>query len=146
MDPRTDAEVFDMIHGAFGIGDYNPDDPTPWHRFRMVEISKIKAIRLKRRWSFADFATTARYCKRHRHRIEKTWDLLQHYGAARLESIDTARAQRDVRVEAAVNAEREAQQPDWEAWVARLELSAGSGRVALLEEWATTRQRTLSPP
>lgn len=143
--PTTDAEVFDLIHGAFGIGDYDPDDDRPWHKFRMVEISKIKAIRTKRRWTFDDFAMVARYCKSHRIRVLRAWDLLEHYSKARLEQRALARARPDERVEMAVAAERIAALPDSQEWISRLQLSAGKGREAVLEAWAEARERTFAP-
>lgn len=141
--PTSDAEVFDMLHSLFGLGDYNDDDDKPWHKYRMVEISKIKAIRLKRRWSFGDFAMVARYCHRHRIPIAKTWDLVPQFGHAKVELVADIRTRRDDRVTQAVAMERQLHAEGYEQWVAWLELSSGRGREELLEEWAEFRKRTL---
>lgn len=143
MEPSTPAEVFDMIHGLFGIGDYSEDDPDPWHRFRMVEISKIKAIQKKRRWTCAEFASAARYCHRHGITITKTWDLLPFHGQAAIEDIQNARLRKEAALQEAVALERSVGWDDSSEWANRLELSSGRGREELLEEWRETRQRAL---
>lgn len=143
MHPTTDTEVFEMLHGLFGIGDYNADDAKPWHKFRMVEVSKIKAIRTKRRWTFGDFAEVARYCSRQNIAIKRTFDLLAHHGAAMLEVSRNARQRREDVFQEAVDLELAAGLPDSLEWAERLQLAAGRHREELLEEWRQTRERTL---
>lgn len=141
--PTTDAEVFEMLHGLFGIGDYDEDDEKPWHKVRMVEIAKIKAIRTKRHWSFGEFAMVARYAHANGHRITKAWDLLQHHGPARLDEINNARLHREGRAQAAAALELQVGLPDSDEWAGRLVRATGRARDDLLEEWESTRKRTL---
>lgn len=143
MHPTSDAEVFDMLHGLFGIGDYDQDDDRPWHKFRMVEISKIKAIRVKRRWSFGDFGEVARYCSQHNLPIGKAWDLLPHLGAAILERQVNARLHREDAIQEAAALELASGRPDSVEWAERLQLAVGHHREELYEEWVRTRQRSL---
>jgi hypothetical protein len=143
MHPTSDAEVFEMLHGLFGIGDYNEDDPIPWHKARMVEIAKIKAIRTKRRWSFGDFAMVAVYCYHQSIRITKAWDLLQHHGKARLAQVNSDRLRRESRAQDAAALELQVGLPDSEEWAGRLSRATGRGREELLAEWESTRKRTL---
>lgn len=145
MQPETDAQLFDMLHGLFGFGDFEEDGSEPWHHFRMVEISKIKAIRKKRRWTIPDFVLVARHCADTGVRIDRVWDLLAHYAAAKAADVANARLRREERVREAIAAELASGLPDSAAWVQRLELSTGRGRLELLEEWESTRQRTLAP-
>ena len=53
--PKNDAQLFDMLHSLFGIGDFD-EDGVPWFRFRMTEIAKLKAIRKRRSITLADYA------------------------------------------------------------------------------------------
>lgn len=143
MHPTTDAEVFDMLHDMFGIGDYNEDDDRPWHKARMVEIAKIKAIRTKRRWSFGDFAMVARYCYTQSIPVRKAWDLLQHHGPARLAAVNNERLQREERVQEAVSLELRAGLADADDWAGRLARATGRGRDELFLEWESTRKPML---
>lgn len=147
VEPTSAPEVFDMIHGLFGIGDFDPDmDSDPWYRFRLTEIAKIKSIAKKRRWTWAEFAMVARYCSRHDIRVSRTWDLLAHWGPAKAEERTLDLQRREAEVRDAIATERASGLPDSEEWAVRLELSTGRGREELLEEWKAGRQRTLAPP
>ena len=64
------------MHGLFGIGDFDDSGPVPWFKFRMVEISKIRAIRKKRQLSFPALAMAARYCYRRHIPIKGVWELV----------------------------------------------------------------------
>jgi hypothetical protein len=143
MHPTTDGEVFQMLHGLFGIGDYDEDDKRPWHKFQTVEVIKIKAIRTKRRWSFGEFADVARYCATRGIPVTKAWDLLQYHAPAMLERANNARRQREAVFQDAVDLELAAGLPDSQEWADRLGLAVGHYREELLEEWVKTRQRTL---
>lgn len=143
MHPTSDAEVFEMLHGLFGIGDYNEDDPVPWYKVRTVEIARIKAIRTKRKWSFGDFAMVARYCHAQSVRITKAWDLLQYHGKARLEQVTNDRLSRESRAQEAAALELAVGLPDSQEWAGRLSRATGRGREELLAEWESTRKRTL---
>lgn len=139
-EPTSDAEVFDLLHGLFGIGDYAEDDPKPWHKMRMVEISKIKAIAKKRHLSYADFYMLATYCAGRGLPIARTWDLLQHYPAALRERSANARLRPDLvgqQIQAAIDLER--MRPDGVEWVGRLSRAEGTGRASLLADWKRER-------
>ena len=143
MNPTSDAEVYDMLRGLFGIGDWMEADSKPWHKARMVEIAKIKAIRTKRKWSFGDFAMVARWCFVNSVRITKAWDLLQYHGKAKLAQVNSDRLQREGRAQAAAALELEVGLPDSEEWAGRLSRATGRAREELLSEWESTRKRAL---
>lgn len=135
MEPQTDAELFDMLHGLFGIGDFDEDDERPWHRFRITEISKIKAMRTKRHISLADFALAARYAYRHRMKINNSWQLPPQILEARREAKATAVSDLSQEIQAAIDAESSSGRPDSEWWVERLMRAAGPYRREVLDEW-----------
>jgi hypothetical protein len=137
--PTNDAQLFDMLHGLFGIGDYADESKTPWHRVKITETSKIKAIRKRRNYSIEDFAMLARHCARRGAPIGRVWDLLKYWPEASREHRLWLRQEIDRRIEAAVAVERA--RPDAsEEWVDRLLLASGPGRELVLDEW--TRKRS----
>lgn len=140
MHPTTDTEVYEMLHAMFGIGDWEEGDVKPWHKVRMVEVAKIKAIRGKRHWTFGDFGMVARYCHVRGVRITKAWDLLAYHGPARLEEINNARLRREEGAQAAAAMELAAALPDSQDWAGRLTRASGKARDDLLHEWETTRR------
>lgn len=136
--PKTDADLFDLIHQLFGIGDWDADiDKQPWHKVRMTEIGKIKAIRRKRRFSVEDFAYLAQFCYRNRRRITKTFDLLEHWPDALRDRTLNARSRIDNEIQAAL--ELEQQREDGQEWVERFLLAQGAGRIAALNRWRHER-------
>lgn len=141
VEPQTDAELFDFIHSLFGIGDFTEDDKKPWHRFRMTEIAKIKAIRKKRRISIDELAAVARYAGARGYVVTSTFDLLKHFPDAMRERRRNTKTPLVLAVEAAIELEREYGDPEW---VDRLDRSSGAGRIDLLQEWRSTRERTLT--
>lgn len=138
-DPTTDAELFDLIHQSFGIGDYDADLPnvTPWHKVRVTEIAKIKAIRKKRNYSIAEMTMLVRYVHRRGYRITRTWDLLQYWYEARRDQVASARPAVEVEIDRALEIERA--RPDGQEWVDRFLLAQGSGREVALQRWRAER-------
>lgn len=137
-EPSTDAALFDLIHARFGVGDWSDDDERPWHKVRMTEISKINAIRNKRKLSISDLVLLVDYCHRHRRTICATFDLLQYWPDAVRERSANARSQLDLEIEQALELER--QKPDGDEWVERFLLARGPGRQPLLDRWKAERQ------
>lgn len=136
--PTNDAELFDLLHQLFGIGDWDADlDSKPWHKARIAEIGKIKQIRRKRRYSIEDFAYLAQFCYTHHRRITKTFDLLEHWPDALRERTRNARSRIDDEIQAAL--ELEQQRPDGQEWVERFMLAQGAGRIAALTRWKHER-------
>lgn len=142
MQPRTDAQLFDMLFGLFGIGDYTPGDERPWHRFRMVEISKIKALRRKRRITIDQLTLTARWCYRRRIHITSAFGLTEHIGEALRERTLATRHALDERMAAAADRARDLGEADW---AQRLLLAQGAYRQPLLDAWREHQQRLTSP-
>lgn len=137
-EPSTDAELYDLIHRLFGVGDWYENDATPWFKIRMTEIAKVKSIRKKRRLSISDVAMLADHCHRKRRRIRTTFDLLQYWPEAVRERSANERSQIERDIERALEIER--QRPDGQEWVDRLLLAQGGGRQVLLNRWKTERE------
>ena len=138
--PKTDAELFDLIHKLFGVGDWDADldgPQKPWHKVRMTEIGKIKAIRRKRHYSIEDFAYLAQFCYQQHRRITKTFDLLEHWPDALRARTLNARSRIDHEIQAAL--ELEQQREDGREWVERFLLAQGAGRIAALNRWKQER-------
>lgn len=140
MQPATDAQLYDYIHALFGVGDWMDADGRPWHKARMVEIAKIKAIRKKRRFSIADLVMLADHCYRRRRPIRQTFDLLQWWPDAVRERTANARSQVDIEIERALEIERA--RPDGGEWVDRFLLAQGGGRQIVLNRWKQERQES----
>lgn len=74
--PKTPAAMWDRLHEWFGIGTYDEAlSARPWHRERMVEISKLKALLKSRRASLAEVNIAAEYARRHHQPIQHTWQV-----------------------------------------------------------------------
>lgn len=130
----TDATVFDVLHRLFGAGDYN--GAGEWHRWRMKEISKIKAYRSRRNVDPFELVATAQWCRRHRIWIKAHWELYEYIPAAQ-------REEREREAEAAVSVleadiqkaiEAEIARPDG-TWLDRLVRAAGPARKEVYEAW-----------
>ena len=138
--PKNDAELFDLIHTYFGVGDWDADldgSVRPWHKVRMAEIAKLKAIRKKRRFTLPDFTMLVEFCHRQRLPVRTTFALLEHWPDAVRDRAANARSQLDVEVERALEIERH--RPDGAEWVERFLRAQGGGRVALLQRWREER-------
>lgn len=134
MTPTTDAELFDMLHGLFGLGDYVEGDDKPYHRFRMVEISKIKSMRKKRALGLDQLAATARYLYRRGGHVRNAYGLIEHMGPALRER---ALARQMEVGESMVAASAEARATGQDEWADRLLMAQGSYRQLVLEQWRT---------
>ena len=136
--PKNDAELFDMLHSLFGIGDWNED--MPWWRHRATEIAKIRAIRRRRQISIADFAMTARYCVRNREKITESWQLCGFIADAKREARKLAVPELSRQVSEAIASERALPGPDSATWIERLLLTRGPYRQVVLDQWRETRR------
>lgn len=137
-EPVTDADLFDLLHRYFGIGDYEwMLDEDPWHKVRMREVAKIKAIRRKRNLRVEDVALLADYCRRHRKRIGKAFDLLEWWPYAVRERTANERFRTDPELERALEIERA--RPDGTEWVDRLLRARGPGLRVALDRWTKER-------
>jgi hypothetical protein len=142
-EPTTDAQLFDLVHELFGIGDWDRDlDAKAWHQVRGAEIAKVKAIRKRYNYSIPELAELARFVHDRQYRVAKTWDMLSHYGEFRRvrarERADNERRRLDQDYELALETERG--RLDGDEWVTRLLVSTGIGREEVLRKWHEERQ------
>jgi hypothetical protein len=138
-EPKSDAQLFDMLHGLFGIGDYDDASDTPWFKHRMTEVIKIKAIRRKRQVSLREWALAARYAYRTKAPIRQSHDVLFYLDKARKEQRTARVSDLGQQIADAITNERSRGDDASEAWVRRLLLARGDYRRELLQEWAESR-------
>lgn len=137
-----DGKVFDALHDRFGVGDYCEElTEKPWHQWRMGEISKIKAVRERRRVSPIELIETIAYCGENGIYIRHHMDLYEHLGAARewTKRRDVEREYAGLADELRAAIEHEMAQPGSE-WLDRLlRASSVNGQKEVLDLW---KQRT----
>ena len=138
VEPKRDAQLFDMLHGLFGIGDFDDSGPVPWFKFRMVGISKMRAIRKKRQLSFPALAMAARYCYRRHIPIKGVWELVAFIVPAAKAAGRDRVSPLGVEVREAVANERSREDPSPE-WVDRLLRARGEFRRDVLDQWEQAR-------
>lgn len=137
MEPTNDAQLFDMLHALFGIGDY--DDSVHWYRFRMLEITKLKAIRKRRQIPLRDMACAARYCYVHHVQIHQSYELCVHIVVAKRDARRRAVPDLDRDIELAVTVARDRGEGEW---ASRLLRARGALRQEVLDEWRQQRPLT----
>lgn len=74
--PPTPAKMVDKLHELFGIG--VSDDiagDLPWHRDRMIQIAKLKAMLKSRRASLAEVNIAADYAHEHGKPVHEVWQV-----------------------------------------------------------------------
>jgi hypothetical protein len=142
VQPKTDADLFDMLHSLFGIGDYDEAGTDPWFKFRIREIAKLKAIRRKRSISLADFAMTARYCHQHDVAVKESWQLCGFIADAKREARRIAVPELSQEIQAALDLERALPGPDSATWIEHLLLTRGPFRREVLDRWKQARATT----
>lgn len=134
-EPATDAALFDMVHGLFGVGDFNDSSiENPWWKFRAREIAKLKTIRKKRQVTLRDFALAARYCFTNRIAVRETYQLCPHLLDAKREARLRRVSDLAQGIASAVEIERGKSQPDTKV-IERLLLAQNTGRQVVLDEW-----------
>lgn len=136
-EPANDAQLFDMLHSLFGIGDYD-DSKQQWFEFRMKEIAKLKAIRRRRQVLIGSLALAARYCVYNKISISESYELCQHIDDARRDARRRAVPEITAEIARAVQAERRRHGADSKEWIDRLLRARGSYRREVLDEWAKT--------
>ncbi len=135
--PPNDAKLFDVLHEWYGVGDFydDEDSDTPWWRWRVAQISRVKSSRASRDASLPDLYVALLYCKAHNLPVEGVTWLYRHIAKAwrwwdRLEAVhhtEPSTAYADaIRMEA-VN-------PD-PSWLARLMRAAPTERDEVLAQW-----------
>ena len=134
--PTTDAELFDMLHGLLGIGDF--DESVPWFKFRMTEIRKLTAMRKKRRITVKQMAMAGKYCYRHRVAVRESWELRAFIVPAAREAASTRVSELAQEIRSAVENERSRPDPST-AWIGRLLRARGDYRREVLTQWAKER-------
>jgi hypothetical protein len=140
-EPKTDAQLFDMLHELFGIGNFDESGSVPWFRFRITEIAKLKAIRKRRSITLADFAMTARYCQRHQEQVKESWQVCGFIADAKREARRIAVPELSQEIHTALEIERALPGPDSATWVERLLLTRGLFRREVLDEWKQSREQ-----
>ena len=134
VEPEDEAQLFDMIHGLFGVGDFDDSKDIPWWKVRRAEISKLRGICRKRQISLADMALTARYCYRQRKRIQQSWQLTSYISDAKKDLRNRKIGDLDRLVDEALTEERFRDDTSTE-WVGRLLRARGAYRRRVLDEW-----------
>lgn len=132
------GDVFDALQARFGIGWYDDlvaNDP-PYHRVRMTEIAKIKAMTKKRRLSWQDWAVGIWYCDVAGIPVTASWEVVQQIdeGYAAMRAANRAREAaaemfdvEDVMAEAWAAGEHE--------FAVRLQRADPAHQRALMDEW-----------
>jgi len=138
--PKTDAELFDMLHSIFGMGNFDEMGGVAWFKYRMNEIGKLKAIRKRRQVTLTDLAEAARFCHRHREHVGEMWHLCSFVPAARREAAANRVPDLTLQVEAAIACERALARPVSDAWLSRLLQARGPARKDVLQEWNQSKQ------
>lgn len=136
VEPTTDGQLFDMLHGLLGIGDF--DESVPWFQFRMTEIQKLKAMRRKRKLSLKAIAMAGRYCYRRRITVRHSWEVCTFIVPAAREAASQRVSEVAQQIRDAVENERSRPDPDAD-WIARLLRARGDYRHEVLAKWAKAR-------
>lgn len=135
--PETPAQLYDLLHELFGIGNYDDiASRTPWFRARMTEIAKLKAMLRKRRCTVAEVAIAAWYAHDAGLPVYGTYRVFQLIPEAKRaarESDRTARAsgQLDRRNVAA----NEAIEAGEQSWADRLISASDRDIDAVIDQW-----------
>lgn len=138
--PKTDAQLWDMLHSLLGVGNFDDSGSDPWFHFRMTEIAKLKAMRRKRRISLKELADVARYCVQHGERVDASWQLCGFMADAKREARRIAVPELSKQVSEALACERTSPGPDSPTWIERLLLTRGPFRREVLDEWLKNRK------
>jgi hypothetical protein len=133
----TDATVFDTLHRLFGVGDFDGDDST-WPKWRMGQIARIKAYRLKHKVDPFELVEAAHYCRRRNVWIKAHWELYEHLPALNRERLQKAELARRADFEDAMAdaIAIEADKPD-SLWLGRLVRASGPARQEVYDAWVT---------
>ena len=142
MGEPTDATVFDTLHRLFGAGDFAGTD-AEWPRWRMQQISRIKAYRSKRNVDPFELVEAAHYCRRREIWVKAHWELYEHLPAVSRERIAKVQQARAVDLEDAIAdaIAIEAENPDSQ-WITRLIRAAGPARQEVYDAWLEWSSRS----
>jgi len=135
--PTTPAELHDLLHEMFGIGNYDDLASTdPWFRARMTEISKLRAMLKRRHCTVEEVAVAAHYARDAGKPIHAAWQVFLLVPDA-LKAQRAARAQRTLDdLHAAIHdAAAEAYALGEHEWADRLMRAANSTAASVLDEW-----------
>jgi DNA-binding FadR family transcriptional regulator len=127
--------MVDKLHELFGIGE--ADDiaaSLPWHRDRMIQIAKLKAMLKSRRASLTEVNIAADYAYTHGKPIHEVWQVFALIPEAMKARFQNARRQTEgvkyAEIEAAIE---EAIDQGESEWAERLMRAHNPGEV--LAEW-----------
>lgn len=131
-----EGQVYDALREHFGVGDWTEESGVPFWKYRMTEVSKIKAMMRKRNVSYAELHQAYDFAVANGRPITESWHLFQLIPEAKKAAREQEQAvPTDVRTaldEAAV----EAHEAGEEGWAqSLLAADAGEGGKALLEGW-----------
>jgi hypothetical protein len=130
--PKTPGAMLDQLHEWFGIGDYDDiASSRPFHRERMVEIAKLKALLKSRRASLTEVWIAAQYARDNGKTPRATWQVFALIPEAMRERFRKAAAGRDDAGWA--EAIEEALDAGEQDWAERL-MRAGD-KAKAVEEW-----------
>lgn len=134
-EPINDGALFDMLHGLFGVGDFNDStEGQYWFKHRVREIAKIKAIRKRRSITVYDFALAARYCFNHQLPIHESYQVCAYVLDAKRERRLRLVSSVAQEVAKAVEIERAKAEPD-QQMIDKLLRARAAGRQVVLDEW-----------
>lgn len=140
-DPINDGALFDMLHGLFGIGDFNDStEDQRWFQHRIREIVKIKAIRKRRSITVHDFALAARYCFNHQLPIHESYQICAYVLDAKREKRLRLVSSVAQEVDKAVEIERAKAEPD-QQMIDKLLRARATGRQVVLDEWRESHRK-----
>lgn len=131
----TDAQVFDTLHKAFGVGSPKPDEP--WFKFRAGQIAMMRRVRESRRVDADDLLLAVEYAKAKGKDIRHVVALLDLVADARAWRLQRERQAEDERLDRLLSgaAAKEAElDPDGE-WFQRLIRASGFAREEVYREW-----------
>jgi hypothetical protein len=147
--PESHAKLFDYLAARFGIGDWHIDDERQYHKYRMTEIAKIKAVCKKRRIEIEEIWLAGEYCIANDKPVLHWISLTKHIPDAKRQAAERRRVTQvvdlDDAIEEALRWERSFMGPGSADWISRLARAATGVREEVLAEWTLARGVGSSP-
>jgi hypothetical protein len=133
----TEGELFDYLHGRFGIGDWDEaTSSVPWWKFRATEIAKLKSMLKKRHASPLQVMVAADYAAEQRRPIHATYQLFslipEAMAAQRRKERDQKTSRAIANVETAITEAVEAGETEWAERLMRVSTDQSP---AVVKEW-----------
>jgi len=135
--PTTPAELHDLLHEMFGIGNYDDLASTdPWFRARITEISKLRGMLKRRHCTVEEVAIAAEYARETGKPIHAAWQVF-------ILVPDALMAQREERRQRTLDALRhdveaaasEAYELGEHEWADRLMRASENTAATVVDQW-----------